>query len=71
MVRESQVYSFRYISNKMQHYTVEYISGKVFYVFWVVSPLIIRSTHNCIYSIWYLSNRYCHLPTVVEELELV
>ena len=29
---------------------------------WVVSPPIIRSTHNCIYSIWYFSNRYCYLP---------
>ena len=31
-------------------------------MFRVVSQLIIRSTHNCIYSIWYLSNRYCYLP---------
>ena len=23
-------------------------------MFWVVSPLIIRSTHNFIYNIWYL-----------------
>jgi hypothetical protein len=23
---------------------------------------IIRSTYNCIYSIWHLSNRYCYLP---------
>jgi len=28
----------------------------------VVSPPIIRSTYNCIYSIWYLSYRYCYLP---------
>ena len=31
-------------------------------MFRVVSPPIIRSTHNCIYSIWYLSTRYCYLP---------
>ena len=30
-------------------------------MFRVVSPPIIRSTHNCIYSIWYLSNLYCYL----------
>ena len=35
---------------------------KLLYMFRVVSPPIIRSTHNCIYSIWYLSNRYCYLP---------
>jgi hypothetical protein len=23
---------------------------------------IIRSANNCIYSIWYLSGRYCYLP---------
>ena len=31
-------------------------------MFWVVSPPIIRSTHNCIYSTGYLSNRYYYLP---------
>ena len=31
-------------------------------MFRVVFPPIIRSTHNCIYSIWYLLNRYCYLP---------
>ena len=31
-------------------------------MFRVLPPPIIRSTHNCIYSIWYLSNRYCYLP---------
>jgi len=25
-------------------------------------PPIIRSANNCIYSIWYLSHRYCYLP---------
>ena len=38
-----------------------FISGKILYIFRLVSPPIIRSTHNCIYSIWYLSNRYCYL----------
>ena len=27
-----------------------------------VSGGIIRSANNCIYSIWYLSDRYCYLP---------
>jgi hypothetical protein len=27
----------------------------------VLSP-IIRGAYNCIYSIWYLSHRYCYLP---------
>ena len=35
---------------------------KLLYMFQVVSPPIIMSTHNCIYSIWHLSNRYCYLP---------
>ena len=39
-----------------------FISGKLLYMFRVVSPPIITSTHNCIYSIWYLSNSYCYLP---------
>ena len=30
-----------------------FISGKLLYVFRVVSSPIIRSTYNCIYSIWY------------------
>ena len=38
-----------------------FILGKLLYMFRVVSPLIIRSTHNCIYSIWYFSNRCCYL----------
>ena len=49
------------ISNKMQRYAVYFI-WKLLCMFRVVSPPIIRSTHNCIYSIWYLSNRYCYLP---------
>ena len=39
-----------------------FISGKLLYVFRVVSQPIIWSTHNSIYSIWYLSNRYWYLP---------
>jgi len=31
-------------------------------MFRVVPPPIIRSVNNCIYSIWYLSHRYCYLP---------
>jgi len=31
-----------------------FISGKLLYMFRMVSPPIIRSKHNCIYSIWYL-----------------
>ena len=34
---------------------------KLLYMFRVVPPPIIRSTNNCIYSIWYLSHRYCYL----------
>src|SRR5215475_12825285 len=52
---------FQYISNKMQRYTVYsymetplHVSGR--------SSDIIRSAYNCIYSIWYLSHRYCYMP---------
>jgi hypothetical protein len=31
-------------------------------MFRVVLPPIIRSAYNSIYSIWYLSHRYCYLP---------
>jgi len=50
-----------YISNKMQRYTV-YFVWKLLYMFRVVQLHIIRSANNCIYSIWYLSQRYCYLP---------
>jgi len=51
---------FWYISDKMQRYTVCF--WKLLYMFPVVSPPVIRSTPNCVYNIWYLSNRYCYLP---------
>jgi hypothetical protein len=35
---------------------------KLLYMFRVVTPPIIRSAYNCIYSIWYLSDRYCYVP---------
>jgi hypothetical protein len=48
----------------MQCYTVYFI-WKLLYMFWVVPPPIIRSANNCMYSIWYLSHRYCYLPLSV------
>ena len=45
----------------MQRYTVYFI-WKLLYMFRVIPSLIIRSANNCIYSIWYLSRRYCYLP---------
>jgi hypothetical protein len=45
----------------MQRYTVYFI-WKLLYMFRVVIQPIIRSANNCIYSIWYLSHRYCYLP---------
>ena len=54
---------FQYISNKIQHYTVYFI-WKLLYMFRMVpSPII--SSANFIYSIWYLSQRYCYLPLSV------
>ena len=44
----------------MQRYTVCF-NWKLLYTFRVVTPPIIRSANNCIYSIWYLSHRYCYL----------
>jgi len=52
---------FQYTSNKMQRYTV-YFVWKLLHMFRVVPPPIIRSAYNCMYSIWYLSHRYCYLP---------
>jgi len=53
---------FQYISNKIQRYTV-YFFWKLLYMFRVVPPPIIRSAYNCIYSIWYFSDRYCSSNT--------
>ena len=39
-----------------------FISRKLLYMLRVVSPPIIMSIHNPIYSIWYLLNRYSYLP---------
>jgi hypothetical protein len=44
----------------MQRYTVYFI-WKLLYMFRVLPSHTIRSA-NSIYSIWYLSHRYCHLP---------
>jgi len=45
----------------MQRYTVYFI-WKLLYMFRMVPPPIVRSADNCIYNIWYLSDRYCYLP---------
>ena len=45
----------------MQRFTVYFI-WKLLYMFRVVLSPIIRIANNCIYSIWYLSHRYCYLP---------
>ena len=39
-----------------------YFIWQMLYMFRVVTSPIIRSTNNCIYSIWYLLHRYCYLP---------
>ena len=39
-----------------------FIFWKLLYMFRVLLPPIIKSAYNCIYSIWYLSHRYCYLP---------
>jgi hypothetical protein len=57
---------FYYISNKMQCYTVYFI-WKLHYMLRVVHSPIIRSANNCIYSIWYLSHRYCYLPLAADS----
>ena len=45
----------------MQRYTVYFI-WRLLYMFRVVLPPITRRANNCIYSVWYLSHRYCYLP---------
>ena len=41
----------------MQRNTVYF--WKLLYMFRVVSPHIIKKTHNCIYSIWHLTSARC------------
>jgi len=67
---------FQYVSNKMQRYTVYYI-WKLLHMSRVVPPPIIRSANKYIYSIWYVSDRYCLFVTllllpaaIVEEVKL-
>jgi hypothetical protein len=45
----------------MQRYTVYLYLETALHVSGGTST-IIRSANNCIYSIWYLSDRYCYLP---------
>ena len=59
-----------YISKKIQRYTVYFI-WKLLYMFWMVTPSIIRSANKCIYSIWYLSHRYCYLQCVTNAVDTV
>ena len=44
---------------------------KLLYIFQVVFPPIIRSTHNCIHSIWYMSDSYCYLPLLRQVAVMV
>jgi len=51
-----------YIQKKRRNVTQFIYILKMLYMFRVVPTPIIRSAYNCIYSIWYLSHRYCYLP---------
>src|SRR5215475_12547983 len=53
---------FQYIYTTRCNVTQFIYIRKLLYMFRVVLPPIIRSTYNCINSIWYLSHRYCYLP---------
>jgi len=53
---------FHYIYPTRCNFTQFIYIWKLLYMFLVVTPPIIRSAYNCIYSIWYLSHRYCYLP---------
>jgi hypothetical protein len=55
---------FQYIDPTRCNVTQFIYIWKLLYVFRVVFPPIIRSAYNCIYSIWYLSHRYCYLHLV-------
>jgi hypothetical protein len=56
------------VSSNIQVYPTRYnvtqfiFIWKLFYMFRVVPPPIIRSAYNSIYGIWYLSHRYRYLP---------
>ena len=57
---------FQSMTNKMQHYTV-FISVDCSTRFgWIPHPS--SGAQHCIYSIWYLSNRYCYLPLSWKDL---
>ena len=56
------IFIYIYIYPTRCNVNTVYLSLETALHVWVVSPPIIRSTHKCIYSIWYLSNRYCYLP---------
>jgi hypothetical protein len=52
---------FQYITNKMQRYTVYLYLETALHVSGGTSTHHYEHT-NCIYSIWYLSHRYCYPP---------
>jgi len=41
---------------------------KLFYMFRVVPPPIIRGAYNCIYSIWYLSHHLRQIPDALDTV---
>jgi hypothetical protein len=53
---------FLYIYPTRCNVTQNIYIWKLLYMFRVVLPPTIRSAYNCIYSVWYLSHRYCYLP---------
>ena len=57
---ETKTYSNIYLTRC--NFTQFIYIWKMLYMFRVVPPPDIRSAYNCIYSIWYLSHRYCYLP---------
>jgi hypothetical protein len=59
-IRASQIYSNIYPTRCIFTHFI-YI-WNLLYMFRVLLPPIIRSAYNSIYSIWYLSHRYCYLP---------
>jgi hypothetical protein len=54
------IFQYKCISNKMQRYTIYLYLKTALHVSDGAS--IIRSAYKCIYSIWYLTHRYCYLP---------